>query len=1065
MKKKYLFFTIAALAIASVFFLVQQEDTSLEEETTVATTRAVHKDFIKNSPFKQRLLLTKKERKATGIPPNKYLEREWELTMNPTLGRPTPENLLRIQKNLKDARALGRTPGDAVDNMWVERGPNNVGGRTRAIMFDPNDATNNTAFAGGVSGGLWKNTDISNSNSTWTKVDLPENVNVSTIAFDPNTITTFYLGTGESYTSGDASGNGVWKSTDSGATWTQIFGGISGPTVFVAASAISVNTPAGIAGDYPCFPSTAFGSAITVAITADFILADDGIAPNTDGCTASTVDMTGKIAVIRRGACTFVSKVKAAQDAGAIGAIVMNNINGTPVAMGGTDATITIPSVMVSNTVGDTLEAQLLLGTVNGTLNPPTGDYTGNLVPGIQHINDLVIKDNGGTSEIYVAAADGFYSPANATTYVGGPEFGLYKSSDNGTTWSELMTTNLTAAGKKHCPNDIEIDAAGTIWLATKNSILYGDGGGEIFSSVDNGVTFVNKHTVDDGTNVANRVQIAASKINADYVYILAQGSDAAIPIVMQKTTNGFVGFSAFSPMALPNDADTGIPANDFTRGQAFYDLVIAVNPTNDQLYVGGIDLFKSTDSGSSWGRFSHWYGGGDQEVHADQHAIAFGNGDANKMLFGNDGGVYYSGNNGTTTTSTNTGYNTSQFYSVGVAPSATGDNFAGGLQDNGTQQFFNATAGINNSFESQGGDGAATDYSQVDGDYYISNYVYNDNIVKRSLDGTLQRTLNSASNSPGDFINQQTLDSNLNLLYTNYTDSSDPNAAPIYQIRRYTLSNPYQKTALSDPLLTSGGTPIAFKVSPFTTGSTKLYVGTVFSDLLLVDGADGTPTWSSVGGSNFVGSISDIEFGATENDMFVTMHNYGINNIWYSPDGGTTWSEKDGNLPDMPVKCILQNPLNLEEVIVGTELGVWYTANFSDPSPTWASSFNGMSNVKVTDLDVRDDNKVYAATYGRGVFSGDFTAPALSVNNNEFDSLTVYPNPTADVVTIKSNNNLSNSAVTIHDITGRLIANLSNTQINNNQIRVDLSTLSKGSYFITIENDTYKSTKQVIKK
>ena len=91
-----------------------------------------------------------------------------------------------------------------------------------------------------------------------------------------------------------------------------------------------------------------------------------------------------------------------------------------------------------------------------------------------------------------------------------------------------------------------------------------------------------------------------------------------------------------------PNDSDTGIAANDFTRGQAFYDLMLEVDPSNDDIvYVGGIDLFKSINSGSSWNQFSHWYGGfGEQEVHADQHSLAFAPGNSNRLIFGNDGGV-----------------------------------------------------------------------------------------------------------------------------------------------------------------------------------------------------------------------------------------------------------------------------------------------------------------------------------------------------------------------------------------------------------------------------------------
>ena len=130
----------------------------------VKLIRKKHAKNLANSPFKKTMTLSKPERKALRIPPNKYYEMEWELTMDPEKGRPTPENLKQISEKLKKERAQalaeGRTPGDAANNAWVERGPNNVGGRVRAIMFDPTDLSYKTVIAGSVSGGLWKNTNI-----------------------------------------------------------------------------------------------------------------------------------------------------------------------------------------------------------------------------------------------------------------------------------------------------------------------------------------------------------------------------------------------------------------------------------------------------------------------------------------------------------------------------------------------------------------------------------------------------------------------------------------------------------------------------------------------------------------------------------------------------------------------------------------------------------------------------------------------------------------------------------------------------------------------------------------
>lgn len=102
-------------------------------------------------------------------------------------------------------------------------GPTNIGGRTRAVMFDPNDADDKKVWAGGVSGGLWYTNDITDENATWTKVDdFLDNISIVCIAYDPNDIQTFYVGTGEGFGAAAARGAGIWKSTDGGSNWSQL---------------------------------------------------------------------------------------------------------------------------------------------------------------------------------------------------------------------------------------------------------------------------------------------------------------------------------------------------------------------------------------------------------------------------------------------------------------------------------------------------------------------------------------------------------------------------------------------------------------------------------------------------------------------------------------------------------------------------------------------------------------------------------------------------------------------------------------------------------------------------
>lgn len=975
-----------------------------EKRSIVEEARIVHEKYLANNPFKKTFNLSKTDRKAFGLPPNKYFEQEWVMEMNPYIGRPTGENLSTIRKEIEDKRiqdALQRIPGDGADNNWVERGPNNVGGRTRAILFDPTDtnsADGITVVAGGVSGGLWKNTNIGNASTSWSKMDLPEHLNVQTITVDPNNNNIWYVGTGETYVFGDVNGNGLWKSLDAGRSWFQVLGGGSVTSIIRTIKRLDIISPsiAITIGAYTTGLPT-FGNSVITPITASIALVNDGTAPTDDACSALPASsMSGKIALIRRGSCSFESKVLMAQNAGAVAVIIMNNVAGGGVInMAGDGAGATIPSVMISKEDGDLLVANLT--NLTGTIKPAvTGEFSGTEVQGVQVINDVAIKNNGGISEIFVAIGDGYYGGIGAATYFSPSTYGVYKSVDGGSTWSKLNLP-LTANSNQTCPNDIEIGIDGKIWVSSTNSWTFGDGGGKVFGSSNGGNTFTLAHTV-TGNGGGSRVQIEASGTNPNKIYILSE-LDQAVPtsptieVKLEMTTNAFGSVSTLT--LPPATGETRLTTYGFTGQQAFYDLVLESDPTNDAIIVaGGINLAKSTNSGSSWTQISAWSGG--NNLHSDQHAIVFNPNNTNMVLFGNDGGVYYCGSLSTATnssaniTSRNSGFNVTQFVGVAVMPGGiagtTGDFFVAGAQDNGSNYSglsagttTGAVPGINPTFEVQGGDGGIPLFSQSSNNYYITNYVYNGNMVKRSVGSTATKSLETTQN--GLFYPAMALDSNLNIVYSEFTDT----AVPTYQIRRISnfLGGPAPtKASLSNALLTSY--PTALKVSPFTTTSTKLYVGTMNSKLLRVTTANSFAAWTDISGPDFIGSVSDIEFGANENQIFVTFHNYGVTNIWYTPNGGTNWYSLEGNLPDLPVKTILQNPLAPNELMIGTDLGVWYANDFNSSSTSnqalnWRQAYNGMSNVKVTDLDLQPNSptaptaySVYAATYGRGVFSAD---------------------------------------------------------------------------------------------
>ena len=162
--------------------------------------------------------------------------------------------------------------------------------------------------------------------------------------------------------------------------------------------------------------------------------------------------------------------------------------------------------------------------------------------------------------------------------------------------------------------------------------------------------------------------------------------------------------------------------------------------------------------------------------------------------------------------------------------------------------------------------------------------------------------------------------------------------------------------------------------------------------------------------------------------------------------------------------KTILQNPLNLEEVIIGTELGVWYTSNFSDAIPIWQTSFNGMSNVKVLDLDMRDDYMVFAATHGHGVFSGQFTASSLSVVSEliSTENIKIFPTVSAGELFITSNNSIENTKLEVYNLNGQRVHS-EVLNLSNNKTELNLTSLKAGIYLVNILKDGKQISSKII--
>jgi len=774
------------------------------------------------------------EKGETKDSPEKAVEQDFERTKDPALNRPTPEVLPGVILNSaiqSFSAALMGLPGAGASTSWIQRGPTNVGGRTRAIAWDPNDGTGKKVWAGGVTGGLWYNNDITNAASNWVNVgDVWTNLAITKIVFDPTNSQVIYVSTGEGYNVGSTKGAGIWKSTNGGTSFSQL---------------------------------------------------------------SSTTGMT--------------------------------------------------------------------------------------------YINDLVVRNESGTSVVY-AAVDGNFYQGSWSIY---ENTGLYRSLNGGTSWLQVMLTNTNppGTGAPYTPSSISIAQDNRLWVGTKASLYSGTerGGGKVLYS-DNGTSWTIAKSV-VVTNGRGRVTVATAPSDANYVYAFVEKNTTSGVSTISLIKSSDKG-ATWSDMALPDDVDDGISAADFSRGQAWYDQVLKVDPNVPQtVYVGAIDLFKSTDAGDNWTQISKWSdnpGMGSIDrlsyVHADQHAMEFKPGSSSIGIFGNDGGIFYSADLTNASTSSvinarNANYNVTQFYAAALHPNIGINYYLAGAQDNGTQQF--TSAGLGSTQEVSGGDGAYCFIDQTNPTYQISSYVYNN--IYRSTDGGNNFSTILSENT-GSFINPATYDNNLHIYYS-YKNNDGTNGV----IKRINGIN--ATTSVSDVSITGLNASItALKVSPYTTGSTTLFIGTSNSNLIKVTNADGTPSSTTLSTTGFPAgaSISSIDIGATENELLVTFFNYGVNKIWYTSNGGTTWSNKMGDFPNIPARWGMFNPDNrANDVLLATELGIYGTTNFGTASPTWSQLNNGFTNVRTDMLQYRaSDKQVIAATFGRGLYSSNGFAVTPSITS-----------------------------------------------------------------------------------
>jgi len=646
--------------------------------------------------------------------------------------------------------------------------------------------------------------------------------------------------------------------------------------------------------------------------------------------------------------------------------------------------------------------------TINGGATwAPVDDFMANLA-----VSTIVMKP-GTPSTMYAGTGEGFY---NSDGIRGA---GVFMSTDSGTTWSQLGST---ANSSWFYVNKLAMSPDGAVILAATRSGVFRstDAGTSWTNTQATEMTGVSFHPTDSTKAIATGYSgNAYFSINGGATWTAATGLPAGsfvrVEAVYAKSTpttvyasvdaNGGSIYKSLNGGSSYAVVFNGAP--DYLETQGWYDNTIWVDPTNaNNLIVGGIDLWKSTNAGVSLTKISDW-SMSPASAHADQHAIVEQpgfNGTTNaKVWFANDGGIYGTSNVSTVGVGSPTaGWNVfnnnlgiTQFY--GAAGGTTTGVIIGGTQDNGTLK--RTTAGGTTWTTEFGGDGGSSAVDPSNNNNLYGEYTYG--AIHRSTDGGasadwingffwdgLSYVCKAAPFSIADtcnafqanFIAPFILDPNNSnrmlvggdaLWRTN--DATTPNTA---------TTGP--SWASIKPASGTGNYISAIAVAPGN--SSLIWVGHNNGQLFkTANGTVGAPTWTASGAGTLPARfITRVRVDPTAaNTVYVTFGGFSTGNVWKTTNGGTSWADASGSgatgLPAVPVRDIAVFATRPSWLYAATEVGLFTS---QDGGSTWSVPGDGPANVSIEELFWMGSSLV-AVTHGRGLFSAtpstDPVAPVIT--------------------------------------------------------------------------------------
>ncbi|TAJ15353.1 T9SS C-terminal target domain-containing protein [Marinilabiliaceae bacterium JC017] len=953
--KKYItllivvFITVLSLLISKEYGKINQSATS-HDKKLARTPESIQKEIIEKKIARRKSGYAKQDK------PDKFLEYIHLLKsgFNPEKNYPFNHEIRELKSAMLKASLL---KGAKVDLDWKERGPGNVGGRTRGFIVDPADAAGNTWYAGSVGGGIWKTLDAG---ENWVSItpDWP-NLSVGWLYMSKSNHDVIYAGTGEGYGNLDAIlGNGIFKTEDRGNTW-QLLAATAENDDFKYVNRIIVD------------PNN---ENIVVAAT------NSGVLKSVDG----GISWMKKFVVGESGTDPRVQDIRFSPDNFNVQFAAVNKF-GIISSVDGGDHWKRIKTIS------------------DGRLELCAADNFPDRLYAMSSNSDIYISEDGGdnwekstpVSKVDFLGGQGWYNntmeahPTDVNKlYVGGIDV------------HEVTIGNKTGA-EGSIVYDI-IDGTGSVlsyrdvggqYLAGGLSIDFTDEGslrnfeirmGEGYSQYAYRFT-VNGSTTADISDV--------DYIYRDYVVVPFEIWDTQANVQLMvsfrdQEENGVFDLSENSleqiivHRVVYNESVPDIKIAD--NGGVSYQKLAHIYPvlqkgkTWDPVNMAPVTLLCEKESLKSRAitsqKLTIWsQPQASNYSHADHHnlIVVENGGPAFRLIDCNDGGIAFSDDAGINWESPIRGYVTTQFY--GVAKHPTKNIYIGGMQDNGTFLSGENPNELGNWSFMLGGDGFDVAWHSRKPEY-LAGSVYN-NAIMTSYDSgaTWNEVGNKIEDNDGDtapFVTKiASSPSSPDLLMVGGSSGiwRSEDFGKTWSLTtmpedtwKYGAINPQIAISPVDPKIVWAGDAATPSIKPLLS-------------------SDGGKTFAMVNSPENVWQyISRIIPHPTDaNAAYLVFAGYGNPKVYKTSDLGQSWNELSGfgtgstssnGFPDVATYTLIAMPYDDNVLWAGTEIGLFETI---DSGVSWHFADNGLPAVSIWDMKIVGD-QVIVGTHGRGVWTVD---------------------------------------------------------------------------------------------